>query len=56
MLVMLRMAMVMRITNNHWSDLGLEKGMKKRQILLGQKVKPVKIQNFPISTNLRKTI
>jgi len=37
-------------------DLGLEKGMKKRQILLGQKVKPVKIQNFPISTNLRKTI
>ena len=45
MLRMLRIAMMMRITNNHWSDLGLEKGMKKRQILLGQKVNPVKIQN-----------
>ena len=39
------MVMMVRITNNHWSDSGLEKGMKKRQILLGQKVNPVKLQN-----------
>ena len=44
-LIILVMVMMVRITNNHSSDLGLEKGMKKRQILLGQKVNPVKIQN-----------